>query len=244
MTSSEFNPNLKKLNSLNALKNSNLPIMKFKILSANFRNEAKDFLKETNSNLVMVRTDGKGEFSPSILDAKVNEELFQKIQSFFDEGYTVFLMDNSGSTHRNRHSLNIMKYSSEIIIEIVGPGFLATDLNRHGMLHEEIIVHSPDIKVFSTKVHATSDKYQKDIQKKIEKYTKEVLEKEKSYIFEFPQYLSFEDWELEFVLRSIPLIDKASKFLGNGVAWVASMSFVDFGEKREKPIFWDLYLLK
>lgn len=232
---------LEKIEGIKLFEKVGLPVLPYKILSKkNFEKEIKQFLEENELSKFMIRTDGLGRFTPSINNAKLSH--LKEIKKFFDEGYTVFIMHPS-NTYRNSHSLNVMKENNEIIIEIVGHGFMSTDMNRYGHLHEEIILNPNDFEVMSRKVLISDDKYGEKVKKKIQEHKKEDLIKNKSYLLEYEKYVPLNDKKLKYIIDSLPKMEQVSKSL-DADKFVASMGFIDLGDGKDQPIFWDLYGIK
>jgi hypothetical protein len=235
---------LHKLDSLRAIVSVGLPLLPFEVLTQeNFEEQMQDFLRKHGVPHFMVRTDGKGKFSPSMNDAELNEATEDAIQKFFDEDYTVFIM-TPGNIYRNFHSLNIMKTDGMVHVEIVGPGFIATDLNRYGFLHERFESRA-DILELRQKSIIAAVAYNLDRAKKIATLGSEECRAHNSYLIVHEQYVPCSHEELQYIISAFPNLQKAADALGNQYScnFVASMSFVDLGEGAPEPIFWDLYVI-
>ena len=189
----------------------------------------------------MVRTDGIGKFSPSLNDQKYSSTLVKKIKDFFEKGYVVFVM-HPGNIYKNKHSLNIMRLSGEVIIEIVGPGFIATDLNRYGFVHKRIKLKFPELYALDTEVLTNWSRYQKDKKEIIKRLGKNNIVKHNGYLLRYETYPPLSKEKIEMLIRCIPKIQKAANMLEiNSTKWIASMSFVNLTEIKNEPLFWDLY---
>lgn len=229
---------LYKLESLELLKRHNLPVLEHEILNKeNFENQVKMFIKKINKDKFLIRTDGLGKFSPSVNNATLKNDS-QKIKEFFEKGYTVFVM-HPGSIHTNLHGLNIMKEGNEIILEIVGQGFITHDLNKWGLLHEKIILDSNSLEIKDRKI-ITQAKYSQAILKKMKEFPITELGEENSLLLRHKKYIPFTDKELHYVRDNFHRMESVSKDLG-AENFIANMSFIDFGNGKYQPIFWDLY---
>lgn len=238
---------LYKLHSLDCLRKNNLPTLDYLILNRqNYREQIETFLKENKISRFMVRTDGKGKFSPSVNNEQLSEETLKKIEQFFCDGYTVFVM-HSGNIYKNFHSLNITKTGDKIVIEIVGPGFIATDLNRYGFIHEEYNYSIKGNQITKHNIKSNKNVYSKNRQKKIDEVGETQIKENEGYLLKYEDYLPLNETELSYVRHNITNLFQVSKdlqkhFAGND--FVASMSFVDLGDGKDEPIFWDLYNIK
>ena len=230
---------LEKLEGLKLFRENGIPVLSFEILSKNsFEEQIKKFMAELGVDKFMIRTDGKGRFTPSINFATLSEHV-EQIKDFLNKDFTVFIMHPS-QIFRNFHSLNVMKEDAEIIVEVVGPGFMATDLCRHGNIHEEIIIDANNYKVISRHILAAPVKYKKEIEIKIKALGMSVLEENRSYLLEYAEYPPLDDKALDYVKGILPKLEIVSKHLSSE-KYVASMSFVDLGDGSNQPIFWDIY---
>ena len=236
---------LYKIYSLQAMCENGLPVLPFKILTReNYCDELKDFAKKNNLTRVMVRTDGKSKYSPSINNALVDKDLLKTVKDLFDQDFVVFTM-HPANIYKNEYSLNIMKEDNKLIIEIVGHGFIATDMNRYGFLHESLGLDLSE----PTSVHRdflVDDKtYTSDREKKIELLDAKIIRHNNGYLLEAETYRPLPDKYIDYVINSYEKINKASKSLPDkNKNFVASMSFIDIGDNKNQPFFWDLYNLK
>lgn len=233
---------LDKLQSLKDLKKNGLPVLPYIILSRkNYIQELKGFIVELNNDRVMIRTDGKGKYSPSINNAELSEKLLNKIEEYFNKGYFVFA-SHPGNIYRNFHSLNILKNMNGYTIEAVGPGFIATDLNRRGAVHERVEIDKHSSVIFQ-KTLISKDEYLDQVKTKIKELGQIIAIDNKSYLLEHSSYVPLSIDELNYLTVCLGKLEKTSESLRHGSkTWVASMSFIDIGNGNE-PIFWDLYVL-
>jgi len=235
---------MSKLASLHELQKQNLPIVPFALLDAeNYKDQIKAFLKEQNLEKFMIRTDGKGNFSPSVVGVSFSEEVLNEVQEFFNEGYDVFVADPADK-FKNFYSLNIQKEKNNIIVEIVGPGFIATDLNRHGFIHESYELEYPNLEIIEGNQFIISPElYEKEREEKINILReKETSIPEDALVFVYNTYPPFEEDKKTYVTSIIPRLVEVAKGLSKGKKedFIASMSFL--GELKQ-PVFWDVYVL-
>jgi len=245
MTDRVTNLDLKKLRSLEALKKSGLPILKYKVLTKqNYQKELRSFLEENKITKFMVRTDGKGNFSPSIINVTLTDDVIKSIGKFFDEGFTVFIMEYA-NIYKDLHSLNILVKKNELIIEAVGQGFLATDLNRYGYLHECVEIQLSTGAIKQTYV-ISNDKYQQDKQKKILNVGIHNLEENDAYVLLYKTYTPLNKMELDYVMHSVRQFEMIKNILKEDQQdeLLVSLSFLDLGQGHDEPIFWDAYCIK
>jgi hypothetical protein len=200
-------------------------------------------MKKQQLQRIMIRTDGIKKFSPSINNASLNNSLIKEIEKLFELGYVVFVM-HPGNIYRNFHSLNIMRDENRLVIEVVGPGFLATDLNRDGILHECIEFNLPIMDKASRRLLTSNSEYHKQIVVKIRHLGEKKAKENKSYLLKYSKYVPLTFEEISYVKNCFPKLIKASKYLQTkSKNWISSMSFLDLGKGINQPIFWDMYYL-
>lgn len=229
-----------KLRGIIELSKAGLPVLNFKIIEINndIESQVKEFLKENFLNKYMIRTDKVDDKygTPSINNATLNnvKDIIKLIKD-----YTVFIME-PGTTKRNLHVINILKDDNEIVIEAVGPGFIARDMNILGNVHELIIIDL-NHKVIDAKILVKDEEYQKHREEKIkrEKYLENELG---NFIYEYKNYVPLTESELNIVKHYLPKLDVVANKMGSQ-KYVASMSFLDKGDGLE-PVFWDIYKVK
>lgn len=226
---------MKKIKSLELLEHHELPILPYKVLSEQcYEKEIQEFLMKYRIRKFMVRTDSINLFSPSINEALVNDDTLTEIRNFFEQNYKVFVM-LPGDLNKNFHSLNILYESDKIIIEIVGPGFIATDLNRKSLLHETIILDKNNFSIVSRKIFEKS--YQRD-----RKNILNIQKNESSYLMIYKEYIPLTDVELLYIQETLPILQKIATHLKcNTGTWIASLSFLNYRGRGNEPIFWDMY---
>jgi len=233
-----------KFTAIKMLRDVGLPVVPFEFLSQDdFEKQIKAFLKKNNLYRFMIRTGGQdsGEMaSPSINNAELPRDM-EKIRSFFTDGLVVMMM-HPANPHRNLHNMNILKSGREVIVEIVGQGFIARDLNLWGHVHEELVFSLPNLELLERKI-ISPEKYQKAVQKKIEASDREELEKDRSYLLEGEDYLPATEEELDFLVKIFPNVQETAKKMGYE-DFVANLSFVDLGGEKHEPVFWDIYGVK
>lgn len=189
----------------------------------------------------MIRTDGAGTASPRLLDAAIDENLFQQIEKYFLEGYTVFAA-HCGNVHRNLHSMNIRVRSDDIYVEVVGPGFMATDLDRYGMVpHESFDINGRYLSVSNKKLN--EQRYAEDRARRLASSDEQELKSARSFLLDYPQYLPLSGGEIGFIREAaLKLYDW--RRTNNKGDFIASGSFLDMGVEGQtdiKPVFWDIH---
>lgn len=228
---------LYKIKSLELFKKYNLPVLPYEVLEReDYKSQIVNFSEKHQLSNFMVRTDGKGKFSPSINNATLKKDE-EQILKFFDEGYTV-IISHPGDIFKNFHAINVMKSGEEIVLEVVGPGFDMHDLNKGGMVHEEIILDL-SLNIVKNKI-IEPERYQTDIKKRSAKFSEKELRENHSYLLEHKEYVPMSKEEIEFIKKSLPGMEAMAKELGFN-DFIASLSFIDLGSGKNEPIFWDLY---
>lgn len=231
-----------KIESLKTFERIGLPIIPYKILDEkNFREEIAEFARKQSVDKIMVRTDGRGKDSPRLLDAPIDEETFKEIGNYFLNGYLVFVA-HPGNIYRNLHSVNIRVADDESYMEAVGPGFIASDLNRGNMPpHETFSINPDDSSLQDRRIFA--NQYERDRNERINNSELEALRINRSYLLAYSSYKELNDYELS-VLEDAVVKLRAWKRANKKNNFIASMSFIDLGTSDNpglKPVFWDIH---
>lgn len=228
------NPELDKLRSLRLFRAHRFPVLPFEVLSREtFVKQIRSFCKRLGITRFMIRTDGGINFSPSINNATLRKDQ-NRIGRLFAQGHTVFVM-HPGNIHRNYHSVNIMRDGDLFIVEAVGPGFNAQDLNRYGFFHEQLELDTVKFSVlFRWKV--SHPVYRDQVSMKVQKITIPKLQKERSYLLKHAKYTPLTRWEIDYVLSELSPLKSLARTMKTK-NFVASMSFIDLGKKKPEPIF-------
>jgi len=236
---------LEKIEGIKLFKKVGLPVLPFEILDRErFAIQIETFMKKQREERFMVRTAGvipKFHGTPSINNATLPKDK-QKIEEFFKLGFTVFIMPPA-NIHRDFHSINVMKLDEELVIEVVGAGFTATDLTRHGHAHEEIVLGPKTLEVISRRTLISPERYKLAVEKKMNEIGMTELRKERSYLLKYKEYIPLSSEELDYTKSIVPKMEKVAKGLKTK-NYVASISFVDLGNGKDEPVIWDLYGMK
>ncbi len=235
---------MSKLASLISLKKHNLPVVPFQVLKKeSLRKQIEGFVEKEKPTTFMIRTDGKENFSPSIINAVLSDGLIQQAEAFFDEGYEVFIGSGEGGIFKNFWSLNIQKIGDTVVVEAVGPGFTAIDLNRHGSLHESFEIQYPQLEISKDgKFLVSPSVYEEERKKKLVESKKKDRFPDDAYIGTYTIYPSLGEKQVNYIKDCIPKLVEIAKELSGGTAsdFIASMCFL--GDSKN-PIFWDVYTL-
>lgn len=235
-------PKYEKIESLKLMESIGLPVLAYEILDEkNFKEQIKDFLAKHSLNKFLIRTDGQGTSTPSLLDVSADEETFQKIEQYFLNGFLVFV-GHPGNIYRDLHSVNIEISGDNSNIEVAGPGFNARDLSRHPFAHHEsLTINLDSLSVSSRWIGA--EQYQRDRISALEQSDKQKLEDNRSYLLDNAPYRPMNSYEIEFLKDASLKLDGWRRQFRKG-PFIASMSFIDVGNENAEdiqPYFWDIH---
>jgi len=234
-TSSKYSD---KLNGLILMDRAGLPVLPFLILDKkmNIEKQLRIFLKDMASQKFCTRIDNLNSKmgQESIIDATINNDL-AKIEKLVKDN-TVFV-SHPGNIYKNFHSVNIMKDYGEIILEIIGPGFITPDMDKRGIVHEQY-TFSDNFEQLSHTVLVDQDQYQSHIQLKIGKDLGKHKEHD-SFLLKHTDYVPLSETEVAYVKHVYPQVDAVAHKMGYD-KFVASLSFIEL-DGESKPIFWDIF---
>jgi hypothetical protein len=229
-----------KLNGLITMQEAGLPVLPFYIIDRNkdLRVQLLNFLQDIGGEKFCVRVDeiffDRG--LPSITDATVAD--LERIQGMVEKAIT--FISHPGNIYRNMHTINILRDNTEIVLEAVGPGFITPDMDKKGLLHEQI-VYDGSFKQLSREVLVTDIQYKKDIETKLK--GKETLHKSNnSHLLKHTSYVPLSDEEIGYIKCVYPTLQEVAKSLGYK-NFVASLSFIELDNDPE-PIFWDIFKVR
>jgi hypothetical protein len=157
----------------------------------------EEFIDNYHLKMVLIRSERPtgGVGFPS-RQAVPSDNLFEKVSEILEPGKDVIIaIQAAGNIYQNLYNLNIELnpfLPNKIIIEIAGPGFTATDLNRSGSLHERIEIPSYAIELTESLVKRDylvgNDIYERQRNRKLEVLDRDILNTEKALILEADRY--------------------------------------------------------
>ena len=233
-----------KLLSLSLFQKHGLPVIPYMRLSEiTFGEDVAAFIRTYQVDRVMVRTDGKGLASPAFNDAIWDGKMQATVKELFKDGYTVFVM-HPADIYKNMYSFNLLRDGEGYTIEVVGHGFIATDLNRYGIMHESLFV-SDDFTEVKCEYLVKQEKYSADRLKKIDELGLDSEDVNTAYILQYEEYLPFYESDMFEILAKYA--SGIRNFMHDpvyrGVDLVLSGSFIDIGRGQEL-VFWDAHPVK
>jgi len=227
-----------KLNGLVLMKEAGLPVLPFFILDkrGNIEGHIKKFIKDNKVNKFCVRIDDISAKMGlnSIIDATLEKDLV-RIEELSSR-HVVFI-SHPGNIYRNLHSVNIMKDYNEIVLEAIGPGFITPDMDKKGLLHEQI-VFDHNFKQLTRELIVDNKTYLLHRNTKIGSNI-DIHKKNNSMLLQYQSYLPLSSDEIEYIKSVFPVIEKVAHNMKYD-KFVASLSFIELNKKPE-PIFWDLF---
>lgn len=221
------------------------------------KNKIEHFYVDNSTQNVILRTQSQNPlYGKSVLSLPF-EELPRTAISLFASGARLLFLHPSQNIHRNLYGINIdfgyfnVINNLKILLEIVGPGFIVSDLSRNGFLHEILYLTTYGAEcdfTFYKRVFSISDiKYHEDIQRIIQKYGYGTLQRNNSLLLKHREsYPLIDHSYIKFIHNSIQAMRKALEYFckSNDNA-IISMSFIcRDDDQRVSPIFWDIHSLQ
>ena len=211
----------------------------------------EDFINRRSLKRILIRSElpGGKMGSPSLQGVPV-ENAWMILEDMLNKDPRIILaVQASGNIFRNLYNLNLeisSRFLGRYCIEVSGPGFTASDLNRYGFLHERIFLHSYLLNIVEPLVFRdyiiSHDSYQIHRKIKIEQWGLRMLEMERALVLEYLEYppvpvdILRELWTDRFAIL------QAIEGLGysNSGAMV-SLSFLTETTNRLQRCYWDIY---
>ena len=257
--------NYPKFKSVSIMAFVDLPISRSIIItnaSSEIKNNLERELKKWKVSEYLVRSDKKDGAvnAPSFQNCSL-DKVWQNIEKVLNFGLLPMVMAE-GDIFHNTYSINILIKPHEkdrFYLEIVGPGFCATDLNKRDIVNEQgYITENGQVrnsqivsqKVYDKQIDLLKESViKKEIEKgrvfrtKIEEYVwvDKYLKKIGALILNNTTYIPINEKYLRTLWGFIPKIINACELMGyKNNNSIVSMSFVlENGEG--KPYFWDIH---
>lgn len=245
-----------KFKSVAILASSGLPIVPAAIIT-----EAGDLaranltrtLERWGDRKVVIRTETKGGAAGgvSVQNCPV-EEVWENVVPLIESGKMVMVMGKEGGDpYHNSYNVNVhLTGLTSAHLEIVGPGFTATDLNKRGLKHEEVKLSWGEEGFRAERVSRISDgQYRQNVESMFKRLEKkfgdkflEKLQEMKATILEHRElYEPIDDEFLQVIYQLAPRIKSAVRAMGLEVEEaIVAMSFIQRKE-GPTPVFWDIY---
>ncbi len=258
-----------KYKSVVAMASAGLPVSRAMVITGSgvvAENRCQEILNGWGVEKTIIRTDSVGGTvnAPSVQGVNI-EDVWTTSKNLLNERLLPMVIAQ-GDIFHNNYSVNILvdpESPESVYMEIVGPGFSATDINRRSIVNERGELAGGE-GGFSLRNNAVVSQHDYDEQvellkqsliKKEEKkrgksfpnveegnqWANEFLRQEDALILRHPSYNPISSKYLERVWDFVPQMLLAGKTLGLGdKSFIVSMSFVQEGEK-ENPYFWDIH---
>lgn len=244
-----------KFQSVAVLAESGLPIVPSFLVtedSGEVREEFKKILERWGDRKVTIRTESKGgSVGGAAIQNCPTEEAWGKVAPFLKAGKMVMIIGKEGGDiFHNNYNVNIhLADLNTAWLEIVGPGFRSTDLNKRGINHETVKITWDDQGTRAEKIFQISnEEYRKSVNALLAVYRSKLgedyLEKLKglkaTLLLHQDVYEPIGEELLRAIFGLIPSMKKATRMMElEGEGAIFSMSFI----QREglTPIFWDIY---
>lgn len=245
-----------KFKSVAILAQSGLPIVPAVLIDSSddvARDALLDTLKRWGDKKVVIRTETKGGAAGgvSVQNCPV-EEVWGNVVPLIESGKMVMVMGKEGGDpYHNSYNINIRPTGlNSAQLEIVGPGFTATDLNKRGLKHEEVRLSWDEKGLHVERVSRISDEqYRRNVESMFERLAKkfgdkslEKLQEMKAAILECKElYEPIGDEFLQVIYQLAPRVNNAVRAMGlEAEGAIVAMSFIQRKE-GPAPVFWDIY---
>lgn len=174
-------------------------------------------------------------------------------QELFGKGSRIVGLHPELSIHRDEYSVYIdfdFLSTLRVMLEIVGPGFTATQISRAGIVHERVYLSAfgsaYDLLGAERLWSIPDDAYQRNVRKIIDEYGYDVLSDEQSLLLEHGH--SYPPIPISFIRYIHSSLDRMRKAIGymslDSARAVVSMSFFrPVNRAVVRPVFWDIHEL-
>lgn len=258
-----------KYKSFGALASSGLPVPRAMVITspgASAETECNKILSEWGVEETVVRTDrrGGGVYGVSSQGCKI-EDVWKTASDFLDNGLLPMVI-STGDIFHNTYSANIVvdpKQPETVDLEVVGPGFCATDINKRDIVNERGTLvggegrvnlrHSQivDQKNYEGQIELLKETLIKKEEKRrgaafsstkeAQQWVNEFLTEKDALILKHSGYTPIPSKYIQKVWSYIPQMVDAGQRLGlKDKPFIVSMSFVQ-EEDGENPYFWDIH---
>jgi len=213
----------------------------------------QDFLCERNIEKALLRSDRPGGgLGSTSLQGVPNTEVMSQISNLLNLGERILVaVQAAGNVFRNLYNFNLVvcrDLSCRFVIEVTGPGFTATDLNRYGILHERIEfpshVQSLSESLISRRYKVPDALYRAHCQTKVHKYGSETLDSQDALVLKYPQYIPTPISYLEEVWAERESIYQVIRDMGyQDRGAILSLSFMEENNNFIRHYYWDIHPL-
>jgi hypothetical protein len=209
------------------------------------------FVKRHQVSRVLIRSETKGGQleSPSMLGVKLGRIPSVVSQFLAFRPDTVAAIQIAGNAHRNLYNLNLLVdpwRPTHILVEVSGPGFTARDLNRFGMVHEQIEIPAYAMHLSESilkRTYRVSDAtYQLQRHSKIRRATRKTLVREKALLLEYPRYQPIPVDFLQIIWPELAQVRVVIEWLDLcDVGAIISLSFMLQPNGCARHFYWDVH---
>jgi hypothetical protein len=257
-----------KYKSVGAMSLAGLPVPKSIIIisdNAEAKKECNRIISDWKISEVVVRSEPYGGRidSISIQGCKIND-VWPNVVAFLKQDLLPMVI-STGDIFHNTYSMNIKiepNNNKNIYLEIVGPGFCATDINKRDIINERGTLKESEGKLIFSDSSVVSQKaynYQVELlllnqiqkeeksrgkrfanKKDAKKWVTDFLTEKGALIISSSKYKRIPFEYLKKVWLLLPGIFRAGEYMGYFDTYIVSMSFVQEGE-NENPYFWDIH---
>jgi hypothetical protein len=243
--------------SVAALRAAGLPVldmMLFSQWSSVVEQAVHQFISRYHAQRVLIRTEtwGGGMGSPSRQGVEIGDIAAAVVELLTQFRTCMVGIQIAGNIFRNLYNINLMLNPwcpMRYLLEITGPGFTARDLNRYGMLHEQLAVPSYAVELSSGLIQQTycvpDDIYeQQREEKKLSQGIQRLEQAELNdyLILKYNRYPPIPINLLQVIWQDMPAIRKAVEDIElRERGAVVSASFLMQGGKALRHFYWDIH---
>jgi hypothetical protein len=214
--------------------------------------DIRNFCFQRKLQKVVLRSEVKGGIlgCPSCQGVFIDDAYKIALEIFNCRPGTIVAVQAAGNIFQNLYNLNIyygISPSHDCLVEISGIGFTASDLNRHGILHERIIIPSYvdtlHESIIKREYRINGEIYRDHYREKINRFGRKQLVHEKATILTQERYNEIPITYLQDVWNDQPLIQELInnylEYYDNGA--LVSMSFITSDNNVVKRWYWDVH---
>jgi hypothetical protein len=213
--------------------------------------KVSSFVKRHKVGRVLIRSETKGGQleSPSMLGVKVGKIPSVVSRFLAYQPDTLVAIQIAGNAYRNLYNLNLLLnpwQPAHVLVEVSGPGFTARDVNRFGIVHEQIEIPAYAMHLSESilrRTYRVSDAaYQLQREAKLRRSKLKTLVQEKALLLQYPQYHPIPVDLLQIIWPELAQIRTVVEWLDlSDVGAIVSLSFLLQPNGCARHVYWDVH---
>lgn len=174
------------------------------------------------------------------------------IRELMDVPNRMIAIQAAGVLWRNLHNINLMfdpGQPVQLLLEVVGPGFTARDLNRYGLMHEQIVLPSYAMEIHTALVrrpYVITDKlYAAQREAKLAEYRRTGFLHDDAIIWQATHYQPLPLAHIRTLWDDLPALRTVLEWLElDRSGAIVSMSFLQRANGSVGHCYWDIHPLR